>query len=185
MKKILTALLALAMLLGCVAVFASCGNQGTKPNLDLEEAAEALEDEDYNVTYSDDEDDLSVGVVEQLYASNGDDYLRVVKYASAATAKIAYEELKLQMETEIEYMELEIKRIEHILKKYDDDLDSDEVDDYEDDLKDLEKELKKTKKDYCYGISGKYVWAGTSDAAKDSEQMITVPHTSSTESVDK
>ena len=47
MKRILTTLLALAMLIGCVAVFASCGgNQGPKPKLDLEKVEDVLEDED-------------------------------------------------------------------------------------------------------------------------------------------
>ena len=41
MKKILTMGLALAMLLGCVAVFASCG---PRPKMDLEDAKDALED---------------------------------------------------------------------------------------------------------------------------------------------
>ena len=81
MKKILTVLLAVAMLLGCVAIFASCGNQGSKPNLDLEEAADALEDEDYEVNYTDDEDELPVGAVEMLRASDDDDYIYIVKYS--------------------------------------------------------------------------------------------------------
>ena len=68
MKKLLTMMLALAMLLGCVASFASCGLLNPKPKLDLEKAADALEDEDYNVSYEEDFDDWTVeDVLEELH----------------------------------------------------------------------------------------------------------------------
>lgn len=38
------------------------------PPKDLDKIEDALEDEDYIVYYSDDEDELGVGITEQLYA---------------------------------------------------------------------------------------------------------------------
>jgi len=169
MKKILTVLLAMAMLLGCVAMFASCGNQGPKPKLNLEDAADALEDEDYSVHYEDDEDNLGAGVVESLSAYKDDDGLYITKYASSATAKLYFEKFKFQYEMQIKSIKLQIKEKEHLLKKYEDDLDNDDIDDLEDDIKDLEKELEELEDEACFGRSGKYVWYGTKDAIKDSK----------------
>jgi len=170
MKKILTVLLAMAMLLGCVAVLASCTKQGPKPNLDLEDAADVLEDEDYSVVYVDDEDDLDPGMVETLTAYDDDNYLYVIKFASSATAKLYYEEIKLEYDYNLESTKLEIKSKEHTLKKYDDDLENAEIDEIEDDIKDLEKEIKEMEEEACFGRSGKYVWIGTKDAVKDSKK---------------
>lgn len=161
MKKLLVVLLALTMLVGTLAL-TSCG---AKPELDLDDAADALEDADYSVSFKDDEDDPSVD--EALYARSDDydDYVYIVVYKDTKTAKLAYKELKLDQDQEKESLELEIKYYEHILNKYEDDMDSDEVDDYEDKLKDLKKELEKLEDgEIVYGRSGKTVWYGTKKA---------------------
>lgn len=162
MKKILAALLAFAMLIGCVLTFASCG---AKPRLDLEKAEEALEDEDYNVSYDDDVD--SMGEKERLYAYNDEDYIEIRVFDSAKTAKLAYEALKLELDYEIEGIELQIKTYKHMLSKYEDDIDED---DFEEKLEELEESLKELKKEYCVGRSGKTVWRGTANAIKDSKK---------------
>ena len=162
MKKILAALLAAVMLMGCMLTFASCG---AKPRLDLEKAEEALEDEDYNVNYDDDVD--SMGVKERLYASNDEDYIEIYVFESSKTAKLAYESLKLERDYEIEEMELKIKTYKHMLSKYEDDIDED---DFEEMIEELEDELKEYKKEYCIGRSGKTVWEGTANAIKDSKK---------------
>ncbi len=169
MKKFLTVLLAAVMLLGCAVVFVSCEKQGPKPNLDLDEVADVLDDEGYEVEYSDDEDELGVGMVEVLTAYDGDNYIHIVKYASTATAKLAHEQAMFEFDTEIEEIKLKIKLYEHYIKKYEDDLDNDEIDYYEDEIKDLEDELEDMNDEVCFGRSGKYVWYGTEDAIKDSK----------------
>lgn len=171
MKKIIISLLVVCMLASCIVVFASCNKASSvKPELDLEEAKDALEDEDYMVQYSDDEDDLGVGVKESLAAYNeDDDGLYIIVYADSKLANLAYEEVKAEYDVEVESIKREIKQLEHILDKYEDDLDSDEVDEYEDKIKELKKELEEMEEDYTFGKSGKTVWYGTVDAAKDSK----------------
>ena len=181
MKRKLAVLLALAMLIGCVALFASCG---AKPELDLEKAKDALEDEDYTVYYSDDEDDLPVYAEGVLSASDDDDnYVYIMRFADAKTAKLYYNTLKIdrdneiaEIKAEIKSLKAEIKASEQVLKKYEDDMKSDEIEDLEDEIeeledeiKDLEKELEDMKEDYVIGRSGKVVWYGTADAIKDSK----------------
>ena len=167
MKKILSTLLALVMLVTCFMALSACA---PRPYLkDLEEAAENLEDADYFATYTDDEDYLGVGEVERLTASDDDDnMLYVVVYASNKLANLSYEELKASLEAEKESTKREIERIKHILKKFDDELESAEIEKYEDDLEELEEELEEYK-NFVIGKSGKTVWYGTKDAIKDSK----------------
>ena len=173
MKKIIVTLLAAAMLISCVFVLASCGgNVGEKPELNLEDAAENLEDNDYMVNYSDDEDELPVNVAESLVAYDDDEMLTITVYKDSKSADIAFDLIKLQIENEKKAAELEIKELEHLLKKYEDeiaDLDEDMIDEYEDEIKELEKELEEFDEKYCYGKSGKTVWYGTNKAAEDSK----------------
>lgn len=160
--------LALIMLMGCVLTFASC-SFGPKPELDIDDAEEALEDENYSVSVNDDPSDPMYEAT--LSASNEDDYLRIVWFENASVAKLYYKSLKLEREQEIESLKLEIKTLKKVIKLYEDDYKSDELDELEDELKDLEKELDelKSNKEYAYGRSGKVVWYGTKDAVEDSK----------------
>ena len=159
MKRTLAVLLTLAMLIGSVALFASCG---AKPQLDLEKAEEALEDRGYDVNYNDDAGDDDPTMEESLYAYDGDgEWLTIVRFADTTTAKLRYQELKLEYDYEIDEIELEIKMLKNQLKKYKKELDSDEIDDIEDEIKELEDELKDLKKENVFGRSGKVVWYGT------------------------
>ncbi len=144
---------------------ASCA---AKPELDIETAAENLEDEDYRVHYQDDKDLLEVGVVERLSAYEDDDDITITKYADTKYAKMLYNQTKQQHSDYIEGLKSDIKRIEYILEHYDDDLESDEIDEYEDELKDLKRELKKAQA-YIVGISGSVVWSGTEKAIEKSK----------------
>ncbi len=168
MKRILAAFLALLMVLGSVMMFASCGE---KPKLNLEKAEKNLDDEDYIVRLTDDEDDLEVGMSEMLYASNGSDYICIIKFKKSSTAKLAYQEIEYKYDCSVKECEMEIKSLEHILKTYEDDLKSSEIDNYEDQLKEMEEKLEDLKEqdDYIFGRSGKYIWYGTPDALKDSK----------------
>ena len=164
MKRFLTLALAVLMLVSSLVVLSSCA---AKPKLNLEKAEEALKDEDYYVSFSDDVDETSIE--QYLRAIKDGDSLVVIKFEKASTAKLAYQEKKLEMDYKIDSLELEIKSVKHILAKYEKDLKSDEIKGYEDDLKDLEKELEEYKEEYVIGRSGKYVWYGTVDAIKDSK----------------
>ena len=176
MKK----LVALLLVVSTLFIFASCS---MPPKLDLEKAADNLEDEDYFVTYVDDEDKLPAGIVERLYAYGDDDdddqdYLMILKFETLQSARLYYKQLKLKYKEEItDYKEqikalkLEIKTAKYELRKFDDDSDwdDDDIDDLKEELEDLREEFKEFKKDSKFGIMGKTVWAGTKGALKDSK----------------
>ena len=164
MKKIITAILALAMIISCVAVFASCG--GPKPKLDLDKAEANLKAAKYSVTHNDDADSLSAEKKETLYAYDDDDnYINIYVFNDKKSAKLYYESLELDLEASIDETKLEIKYIKNMIKKYSDDLNSITIKAYEEELKELEEELEELK-DIVIGRSGKTVWAGTKEAIK-------------------
>ena len=175
MKKILAALLALMMVVACVATLASCGKAVPA---DYEDAKKALEDAEYMVSGYDkdaevksrpgveayisaykaiegegDEDDTYVGVY-VFYCENSD------------MAKIIYKEYKLQLEQYVEELELDIEKYELILEKYADDFTDEQKEDYEDKLEDMKKELETYKDDYVVGKKGTIVWYGNKEAVE-------------------
>lgn len=177
MKK----LVALLLVVSTLFIFASCS---IPPKLDLEKAAENLEDNDYAVIYTDDEDELEAGMKEILMATkmdkDGDDdeSIYIVKFETFKLAKLYYKQLKLEYKEDItDYKErikalkLEIKIAKYELKKFDDDsgLDDDDIDELKEELEDLREEFKEFKKDSKFGIMGKTVWCGTAKAFKDSK----------------
>lgn len=150
----------------CVNVFS---HHGIKPQLNIDDAKDALEDADYSVSYTDDEDDLAIGVKERLYAYNDDDYISIVVYEDAAYAKKQYEAAKIEFEAEIDLIKNSISILEYQLNHYEDDLSSDEIDDIEDEIKELEERLEEYDEEIVHGRSGNIVWYGTKNAAEDSK----------------
>ena len=180
MKKFLSLLLATVLLVACLA-FTGCSLLGAKPELDLETAAENLEDADYFVSFSDDEEDLDVNVEAKLYAyeEDGENYISIVTYKDSKSAKLAYQEIKLELEYEkesynrrVDSYELQIKNINNMMDKYEDELDDEDMIDYyedmleevEDALEEYKEEYAEEKENYVYGRKGNTVWAGTKDA---------------------
>ncbi len=168
MKKVLSLFLAFVMLTGCVFAFSSCFN---RPELDIDDAEDALEDEDYIVSIDDDPSDPMYKQTLRASDAEGEEYLYIIWFDSAAVAKLYYKNLKLEREQEIESLKLEIKTLKKVIKLYDDEYKSEELDELEDELKELEKELKdlKKNKDEVFGRSGKVVWRGTPKAIKESK----------------
>lgn len=171
MKKIITLLTVTALLLCCMVCFASCSNNtGTTPELDLDDAEEALKEEGYTVSVTKG-NESPVG--QNLYAYKYDDgdyvFLTIMECKDSTVAKLTFEALKLQQETKIKHYETQIKILERILDKYEDDYNSDEIDKMEDEIKELKKNIKNAKEDYTFGIKGKIVWYGDNEAAKDSK----------------
>ncbi len=165
MKKLLVVLLALTMLVGTLAL-TSCG---ARPELDLDDAEDALEDADYYVDVDDDFDDPSIDEKLTAYSDDHDDYITITVYKDTKTAKLQYEKLKYESKVEKEYLEMQIEYYEHILDEYEDDLDSDDIDDLEDELKAIKKQLKNFDEENCIGRSGKTVWYGTKKAIEDTK----------------
>ena len=173
MKKILSTVLAVVLIVGCIFTLASCSpkSQGEKPELDLKKAAENLEDEDYTVTHVDDKDSLEVFIEETLYAydEGHKNSITIVVFKDSKSAKFYYEDYVNGMQSEIEEIEAEIEFYEHILKEYESKLDSDEIDEIEDEIKKYKEELEERTEDFCYGIDDCTVWYGSADAVKDSK----------------
>ena len=179
MKKILAKLLAAALVVVMVLTLVACG---AKPELDFDDAAENLEDNGYTVNYTD--EDLDVPYAKRLYAYDDDNSLVIIEFQDTKSAKLYYENIKMEYDWEIDELKLELEALEleketyeHIIEEYDRDLSNDEIDDYEeeiddieDDIKEIEKEIKKMKEDYSFGRSGKIVWAGSVDAIEDSKK---------------
>ena len=163
MKRILAAILLVVLTLSTVVLLASCG---PKPELDLEDAAENLEDAKYNVIYNDDSSEA--GVEESLRATNKDDFLYVTVYADAKLAKLAYKELQMEMKQEKEYYKLQLEYYEHMVDEYGKELESEEEDYYKEAIKEIEEELEKYD-EYVIGRSGNTVWSGTKTAIEDSK----------------
>ena len=182
MKRLFAAFLAVTMLVLSVFTLASCG----KPELDFDDAKDALEDAGYYVSIergTDETGDVTIDRTLQASKSESDDFLYIVVYNDVKSAKISYEALKLEMEedlaeaeAEIEMYELQIKALKTKLRKYDDELKSDEIkalekqiETYEDKIKDLKEDIKESKNELVFGRSGKYVWYGDAKAIEDSK----------------
>ncbi len=172
MKRTFRILLALALAAVFTLSLASCSLFTEKPELDLDDAKDALEDEKYTVTIVEDEDLLSVGIEATLSAmdAKSENSLRIVCFEDKKMAKLYHKQLKLEHETEIEKLELEIEALEYMLKEYEDDLDNEELDEYEDQLDELQEELDEQKEEYSFGIDGATVWSGTKEAVEDSKK---------------
>ena len=158
-----------------------------KPNFDLKEAENNLEDKDYTVNtteYKHPED--SNGRLERLSATSedGESNLEIVIFDNAKLANLYYEECKLEREAKIYIYEMqikaqenELKELQTLLSKYGKELSSSEIDDLGDeiaellsDIKEAKADLKELKNESVVGKSGKKVWAGTKDAIKDSKK---------------
>ena len=161
LKKLLVIVLALTCIMGLVAC-------APAPKKDLEKAKDALEDEKYSVSYSD-EDDSGDGIEERLYATDGkDNYLYILKFEKTSTAKLYYKSLVNENDNELALNKAYLKYYEHILKNFEDDMDDKQVDSYEDNIEEYEEEIEDAK-ELVIGRSGKIVWIGTKQAIKDSK----------------
>ncbi len=165
MKKLLSLILAGALLVGAMFALTSCF--GPKPELDLEKAEENLEDADYSVQFDDDYDKDDVYAA-TLYASDDDDnYLRIMEFNNVKFAKLYEKQLKLEADYALEEAKLQIKAMKLQLKEYGDDLDDDEIEYMEEQIEKLEEEIDEY--DYVVGRKGKVVWEGTKEAIKASK----------------
>jgi len=166
MKRLLAALLAFTMIILGVFSLASCG-VGTAPELDFDDAKEALEEAGYEVRIN--EEPSSVDLEKTLYATKEGKTISIKVYKDSKSAKLAYEELKFQYDAGMDYAKLEIKQLKNKLNKYEDKLSSAEIDEIEDDIKEIEEELEEMKNETSFGRRGKIIWEGDVEAAKASK----------------
>ena len=170
MKKILSLVLALMMLVGGVLALSSCGK--VKPNLNFDEAKTKLEAAGYEVSIVDKKESLDPGEAKYFRAyKTGDEntdsqYLYITEYKDKKLAKMYYEEMVTELENSIAAMKAQIEIYERTLKLYQDELDSDTINEINDEIKELNEELVDYEENYTYGISGTVVWYGTVKAAE-------------------
>lgn len=194
MKKTLIRIFALVLTICTLFSLASCF--APKPELDLEKAAENLEDEDYYAGFVDDEDYLEFNMTEMMFAIEKDadfdlddlayvfsdptelgtelivektEFLMVVTYADSKSAKYMHDNLKLALDYAVDSAKLNVKAMENTVKEYEDDLDNDDIDNYEDDIKDINKMIERVDEEIVLGKSGNTVWFGTKKAIEESK----------------
>ena len=170
MKKIISALLVLVMLIGCALTLTSCA----KPELNFEKAKANLEAAGYDVEYSAKAEELKsfgcLGLVEALEAENDDgEEIVIAKFDKTKTAKLYIKEQEMSKERQIEYIKYEIKAAEHMVKTYKDELSADEIKDYNEKIEEAKEALEAMKEDFIVGRSGKTVWYGTKAAVEASK----------------
>lgn len=165
MSKNLKIALTFTLLLCTIFSLCSC----MRPALNLEKAADKLEDEGYYVGYDDEASDSNPAFKETLVAYSEDDYIYIVKLNHSKAANLYYEQLQMEQDYKIDSLKLEIETLKFEIKKYGDEYDDDVLEAMENKLEDLEEELKEYKEEYRIGKSGKTVWEGTKTAIKDSK----------------
>ncbi len=170
MKKILAALLALMMVVASVATLASCGKAVPA---DYEDAKEALEDAEYVVMATDEEDYLSTGMKAQISArdvtEDKDDreaFIYIYYFENDDMAKLYEKQAKQNLEQMIDDAELDIEFYELMLEKYADDLEEEEKEEFEEELEEAKEELEAYKNDYVVGRKGTTVWYGYKSMAE-------------------
>ena len=162
MKKFLL----LTMIVFVLTLSSCTGFRQEKPNLDLEEAAEALEDAGYYVIY-DDEESYEIGYAEYLEAYDDDEKIVICECLDVKIAKIFYNFFKTQYDAEIKALKVRIEAMEYMLEEYKSDMDSDEKSELKDDIKDYKEELE-ILESISIGRKGKFVWIATPEAIEDS-----------------
>lgn len=78
-------------------------------------------------------------------------------------AKLAFEEVESEYQTQIDSTKRDIESMRHVLDKHASNLDAKTKKEYEDELTSLQKKLSEFEK-YLFGRSGKVVWSATEDA---------------------
>ena len=166
MKKVIK-VLALILAMSCFMFVFAC-NKTEKPNLDLSEARDNLEDREYDVEYIRNSAEMYGAVIVYLeaYHYDNEEYIEILEFKSTKLAKSYYEVLKDEQEAEKIYFKAQINFYESLLKYCKDEMKSSEIDEIEDGIKEIKEELKEYEKEII-GINGKYVWVGTIGAIED------------------
>ncbi len=174
MKKILSLVLALMMLVGGVLALSSCGKK-VEPNLDLAAAKTKLEAAEYTVSLVDKKEELDPGIAKQFraYKDGGeetdDQYIYIVEYKDKKLAKLYFEETKAQIDYQIASLKAEIEIMEKTLELYEAEMQSEDINELKDEIKELKEDLTDYEENYTIGIDGCFVWYGTVKAAEASK----------------
>lgn len=180
MKKFLSVLLALSLLVG-VVLLSSCEAFGKKDkeksnaskdtyglaDADFKEIVDKLEKMGYSVDYRN--GDTETGVVEMLDAwqnngglqvSSGWGRVSIARLEKEKTAELYYNTLKAEYDGKIATLEAEIELYEHLLNDFADQLSEKETVAYREERNDLKAELTLLKDEIDLGYYGTLVWYG-------------------------
>lgn len=180
MKKFLSVLLALSLLVG-VVLLSSCEAFGKKDkdksnalkdtyglaDADFKEIVDKLEKMGYSVDYRN--GDTETGVVEMLDAwqnngglqvSSGWGRVSIARLEKEKTAELYYNTLKAEYDGKIATLEAEIELYEHLLNDFADQLSEKETVAYREERNALKEELMLLKDEIDLGYYGTLVWYG-------------------------
>ena len=164
MKKILKSAVAILVIISCFVMLVSCA----QPKKDMDKAAKNLRNSGYEVYVNEDPGAGMETIITAKKNSDGKTYsLKFMECETLKLAKLLYQQLRNEIQSQINENKMSIKAAKHILNKFDDELSASEKDEYNqmiNDLKDENKELKELLS--CTGRSGKYVWQGDREAIK-------------------
>lgn len=186
MKKVISFLLILLMVISCAVAISSCDKKSSKdkdvkktektptPELDFEVAEENLREAGYGVYYYGPENNF-MGASEGLYAVQEqnpsddtyfNDHLYIFVFESNDIASHCYDEFKYDIDDEIAELKEEIAEYKEDLK--DDGIDSEDKLYLQKEIALLEEELEMYE-NYVVGKKDNCVWYGTKQAIKDSK----------------
>jgi hypothetical protein len=171
MKKYLSVLLSLLLLLSLAAGLSACKEEEVSPipTLDLEAAAEKLSERGYTVDYVkylNDEELLDIEGF--LYAKKDDEQIWMYRCKSEKAAELRYELEALELEYRIDTVKQGLEYLEDILDELEDSLSSEEIADYENSIKRYKEALQKEENSFV-GYDGCVVWRGTKTALEDTK----------------
>ncbi len=162
LRKVLVVLLAVATVTAFNSCFSKSPASGGKPELNLKQAQNNLEDNKYEVQQVNgrDLDVVEAYALEKgILAVKGDDYICLIEWKTKDAAEKAYDYM-LNCETELLKIKATIEWYEFLLEEYGDDMFSNERTILEDQIK----AYKKENENRVYGCSGKYIWIASDES---------------------
>ncbi len=185
MKKIFMAIALLTVTLGMMLSFCSCtlptaqqqnteeevddGSKAPKPELDLSDAQDNLEDEGYEVQYITDLEEMGnsemVGITSLLFANDGDEGLNIYVCDTEEMAKYVFEQYRLMVKKQAIDMKYNIEIGKHLKENNKKEFTDSEYEALKDSIDSYEEQYERFEDDeYVVGRSGKKVWFGTKTA---------------------
>ncbi len=190
MKKIILTLSAIALIISMLFAFTACG-ASAKPELDIDKAEEAFEDEEYDTIITVGKQERAIlkahgifGVDDGLMAKKDGDFNLLLFGGIDSLTELDYCVLTFETEDQastyhfylsskyyVDIAELKstINLLKDIIKNCDDELDSTAKDTYSDMLMDLEDRLEEIE-EIKIGKGGTTVWIANEDAIEDSKK---------------
>lgn len=161
MKRILSFILVVVTMIVACSSLVACGG---RPKFNFDVAEKNLKENGYTINHSTEKKDffrlgnIGYAIEEYLSAKKGGDSIVIIKFKTVKDARLYY---ALKKE-EIAKGESEYRLNKRLLRKYGDEMSREKRNSLERYINDFDERV--------WGRSGKYVWYGTKDAAKDTKR---------------